>query len=85
VSHVFSWRRCVWSVGDRIVYTDASTIEVNTVQFGNALPSFLNGAHSYEAETTRPIRPLIVYNGHFFDMTKPSELFIEVALSRTDA
>lgn len=85
MSHIFSWRRCVWPIGDRVVHANTSTIEVNAIQLGDALRGFLNGAHSYEAKTTRPIRPLIVDNGHFFNVTKPGELFVEVALSRTDA
>jgi hypothetical protein len=71
-------------IGYRVVHANASTIEVNAIQLGDALRGFLSGAHSYEAKATRPVRPLIVDNGHFFDMTEPSELFVEVTLSRAD-
>jgi hypothetical protein len=75
----------VWAIGDRVINTNASTIEVNAIQFSDALRCFLNGTHSYKAKTTRSVRPLIVYNGHFFDVAKPSELFVEVTLSGADA
>jgi hypothetical protein len=85
VSHVLPRGRSMRPISYGIVNSDPTAIQINAVQLINALRGFLDSAHTDKTKATRPVRPLVVDNGHFFNMPKPAEFLIEVTLSCANA
>jgi hypothetical protein len=84
--HIFTRRRCVRTVRNRVVDTDATSIEVHAVELLDATCSILDGSHFYEAKSTGSIGlPLIIHDCDFFDTAEATELFVEVALLGANA
>lgn len=85
VPHVLARRWSMRAISDRVVHTDATTVQVDSIEFLNASSSIFNGRHFYETKSPRAIRPLVVNDGHFFNSAETTKLFVQVALLGANA
>jgi hypothetical protein len=73
------------TISDGEVDTDATSVEVNAIQFLDAALSFLNGAHPNETKPSRTVGPLIIHNGDFLNSPKSTKLILKITFLGANA
>jgi len=64
------------AISDRIVHTNATAVQVDSIEFLNASGGIFHGRHFYEAESPGAIGPLVVDDGNFFNTTEATKLLV---------
>lgn len=78
-AHVHPWRGSVGSLGDRVIDTDASFINILAIAFASSLSSIIFMDEVNKAETSWALGFRVVNDVHTFNVAESGEDLVDLA------